>query len=65
MDSERKKENDLINTQDILVVSRGRECVAVPTGEGSQKVQTSSYKLCPGVTMYSFVTTVNNTVLHI
>ena len=48
MDSERKKENDLVNTQDILVVSRGRECVAVPTGEGSQKVQTSNNEISPG-----------------
>ena len=35
------------------------------TGEGSQKAQTSSYKISHGNAMYSMVTIVNNTVLHI
>ena len=43
-----RKKNDLINTQDILVVSRGRECVEGQTGEGSQKVQTSNNEISPG-----------------
>ena len=34
-------------------------------GEEGQKVQTSSYKISLGDVMYSMVTIVNNTVLHI
>ena len=35
------------------------------TGEGGQKVKTSSYKIRHEDIMYSMVTVVNNTVLHI
>ena len=35
------------------------------TGEGGQKVQSASYRLSHGGIMYSSVTPVNNTVLHI
>ena len=48
MVSQRKKKNDLVNTQNILVVSRGRECVEGQISEGSQKVQTSNNKISPG-----------------
>ena len=34
-------------------------------GKGDQKVQTSSYKISHEDAMYSMVTIVNNTVLHI
>ena len=34
------------------------------TGEGGQKVKTSSYKIRHEDIMYSMVTVVNNTVLH-
>ena len=34
-------------------------------GERGQKVQTSSYKISRGDVMYSMVTIVTNTVLHI
>ena len=44
MDSERKK-NELINTENILVVARERECGVGEMGEGGQKVQTSNYKI--------------------
>ena len=33
-------------------------------GEGGQKVQTSSYKISPGVVMYSLGSVVSNTMLH-
>lgn len=35
------------------------------TGEGAQKVQTSSYKVSHGDVAYSMVTIVKNTLLHI
>ena len=47
------------------MVVRGRRVGVGKTGEGGQKVQTSSYKISPGDVMYSMVTIVNNTVLHI
>jgi len=35
------------------------------TGDGDEKVQTSSYKISPGDEMYSKVTTVNKILLQV
>ena len=52
------------NLFDRLVVSRGGG-KGDKTGEGGQKVQSASYRISHGGVMYSSVTPVNNTVLHI
>ena len=52
------------NVFDRLVVSRGGG-MGDKTGEGGQKVQSASYRISHGGVMYSSVTPVNNTVLHI
>ena len=39
--------------------------ILIGLGEGSQKVQISSYKISHGDVMYSMATIVNNTILHI
>ena len=49
---------------DRLVVSRGGG-KGDKTGEGGQKVQSAGYRISHGGVMYSSVTPVNNTVLHI
>ena len=52
------------NLFDRLVVSRGGGN-GDKTNEGSQKVQSASYRISHGGIMYSSVTPVNNTVLRI
>ena len=51
---QKKKKSKLIDTQNRLVVTRGGYMM----GEVSkgQKIQTSSYKICYGCTIYSMVT---------
>ena len=41
----KKQKPELIDTENRLVVVRGREWGMGETGEGGQKVQTSSYKI--------------------
>ena len=54
------------NTENRLMVARsGSGGCGGEIDEEGQKVQTSSYKISCGDVMYSLVTTVNSTVLHI
>lgn len=59
------KEKKLTETENRLVVVRGR-AGDEGLGEGGHKVQTSGVRwLSPGDGVYSMVTIVNNTVLYI
>ena len=59
------KNTECIETKNRLVVARDRGGRTGEISEGGQKVQTSSFKISSGKVMYSMVTRVNNTVLHI
>lgn len=58
------KETEIIQTEVISVISRGgRDRVEVgELGEGSRKLQTSSYKINSGDVMYHMVSAANNAV---
>ena len=55
----------LIDTQNRLVVARGRVSGGGEIDKGHQKVQIYSYKMSSEDNIYSTVTIVNNIVLHI
>lgn len=57
--------SQLIDTENRLVVARGGGWEVGEIGEGSQKIQTSSYKVSPGDITRIVVPTVNKTVLYI
>ena len=55
----------LIDTDNRLLVAKGSQCGVGKMGKGSQKLQSSIYKISHEEVMYSMVTIVNNTILHI
>ena len=63
----KKKQNkELIDTENWLIVARGRVWRVDEMSEGDQNIQISSYKMAKSwEIMYSMVTIINNTILHI
>lgn len=60
-----QKNPELIDIENRLAVASGRGCGMDETVQGGQKVQTYSYKIRKSWdVLYSMMTTLNNTLLH-
>ena len=61
----RQNKSKFIETENMLVVARGRDAGVLKMSEGGPKVKTCSYKISHGDVMHSLETIVNNTAFHI